>query len=93
MVQKVFCMRAGMNQCKLAENDTKEFGNMLKRIHIFEEGRVLDRRAKDCTVEGSEVQTHHKSVQNVNRRIRSWRLFNGAERFVEFFFIKDQDVE
>ena len=35
-----------MNCCKLEQVGTKEHGNMLMRIQVFEDGRVLEKEAR-----------------------------------------------
>ena len=43
-----------MNGCKPEQVGTKEYGKMLKRIQIFEDGRVLDEEATNWKMEQKE---------------------------------------
>ena len=70
-----------MNRCRPEKIDTKQYGNMLKRILIPEERRVSDRNARGWTVEG-EKNGHHESVQKAEGGIRS-RRFHCVKRVVE----------
>ena len=46
-----------MNRCKPDKMDTIEYGKMLKRILISEEGRVPDRNASGWTMDGRKEES------------------------------------
>ena len=41
-----------MNCCKPEQVGTKEYGNMLKRVQVLEDGRVLAKEARSWRIEG-----------------------------------------
>ena len=43
-----------MNCCKPEQVGTKECGNMLKRIQVFEDGRIPAKEARSWRIEGQK---------------------------------------
>ena len=50
-----------MNCCKSEQVGTKEYGKMLKRIQVLEDGRIFAKEAKNWKIEG-----HKKTLQERN---------------------------
>ena len=48
------------NCCRPEKMDTKEFGKMMKRIQILEEGRVPAKEAKNWRIEGEKKKNDKK---------------------------------
>ena len=53
------------NCCRLEQMDTKEFGKMVKRIQIFEEGRVPAKEAKNWRIEGEKKRITRKESKRL----------------------------
>ena len=70
------------NCCRLEQMDTKEFGKMMKRIQIFEEGRVPSQRGKELENRGRKEKNYKKGVKEAVKQFRNGRR-NGAKRPVE----------
>ena len=58
-----------MNFCKPEQVGTKEYGKMLKRIQILEDGRILAREARNWMIEGQK----RRITEKVYRRL--WHEF------------------
>ena len=67
-----------MNCCRSDQVGTKEYGKMLKRIQILEDGRVLATEVKCWKFEGQKSGITRKEYQ----RLLNGR-FHGAKRIVE----------
>ena len=52
-----------VNCCGPEQMGTKEFGKMMKRIHIPEEGRVPAKEAKNCRIEGEKKRITRKEYK------------------------------
>ena len=71
MVQKVFGICEAKNGtkltncCRLEKMDDKEFGNMMKRIQILEEGRVPAKEVKNWRIEGEKKRITRKEFQRL----------------------------
>ena len=52
-----------MNRCRPEKMDTKGDGEMSNRILVLEEGKVLDRNARECTVEGEKKRVTRKECK------------------------------
>ena len=72
MVQKVFGIRETKNGTKASENccrpeqtGTKEFGKMMKRIQILEEGRVPAKETKNWRKEKNYEKGVSEAVKQV----------------------------
>ena len=51
-----------MNCCKLEQAGTKEYGKMIKRIQVLEDGRVLAKEARNRKIEGQKKKNCEKRV-------------------------------
>ena len=72
------------NCCRLEQMDTKEFGKMMKRIRILQEGRVRAKEAKNWRIEGEKKRITRKMAYK--RLLNSFEMegrINGAKRPVE----------
>ena len=49
-----------MNCCKPEQVDTKEYGKMIKRIQVLEDGRVLAKEARNWKIEGHKKEGSRK---------------------------------
>ena len=60
-----FCSwdRKVMNCCKPEQVGTKEYGNMLKRIQVLEDGRVPAKEARNWKIEGHKAQSRGKNIR------------------------------
>ena len=54
-----------VNCCKPERMDTKECGNMLKRIQILEDGRVPAKEAKNWRIEGTKKRITKKEYERL----------------------------
>ena len=54
----------GMNRRKPEKMDTKEYGKMLRRILILEEGRVPAQNARGRKIEGQKKRVTKEDCQN-----------------------------
>ena len=54
-----------MNCCKLEQLGTKEYGKMLKRIQILEDGRVPAKEARHWKIEGLTRRITRKEYQRL----------------------------
>ena len=54
-----------MNCCRPEQMDTKEFGKLLKRIQISEDGRVPGMEAKHWRIEGEKKRITRKEYQRL----------------------------
>ena len=52
-----------MNCCKREQVGTKEHGQMLKRIHVLEEGRVPAQEAKNGKLNDKKRESQEKSIR------------------------------
>ena len=60
-----------MNCCKPEQVDTKEHGNMLKRIQVPEDSRVLAKKARDWKIERQKRRiTRKKSIRDCQMSLR-----------------------
>ena len=57
-----------MNCCKLVIRDTKEYGMMLRRILIFEEGKVPAKDAKGWQIEGQKRRVTRKEYKRSRQK-------------------------
>ena len=53
------------NCCRPEQMDTKEFGKMVKRIQILEEGRVPAKEAKNWRIEGQKKRITRKEYKRL----------------------------
>ena len=53
-----------MNCCKQEQVGTKEYGNMLKRFQVPEDGRVPAEEARNWNIEGQK-KNHEKKYQRL----------------------------
>ena len=53
------------NCCRPEQTDTKEFGKMMKRIQILEEGRVPAKEAKNWRTEGAKKRITRKEYKRL----------------------------
>ena len=53
------------NCCRLEHMDTKEFGKMMKRMQILEEGRVPAKGAKKWKIEGAKRRITRKEFERL----------------------------
>ena len=70
------------NCCRPEKMDTKEFGKMMKRIQILEEGGVPAKEAKNWRIEGEKKRMTRKAKQEAVKQFRNGRI-DGAKRLVE----------
>ena len=63
MVQKVFGIREAQAATKLEQMGTKEFGKMMKRIQILEDGRVPAKEANNWRIEGEKKELRDRSIR------------------------------
>ena len=56
-----------MHRCQQENMDTKEYGKMLQRTRMFEEGRVLAHNARGWTTEGQERRVTRKKVPRLKK--------------------------
>ena len=49
-----------VNGCRLEQMDTKEFGKMVRRIQILQEGRTPAKEAKNWRIEGEKKRITRK---------------------------------
>ena len=54
-----------MNCCKLEQVATKEYGKMLKRIQVLEDGRVPAKEARNWKIEGQKRRITRKEYQRL----------------------------
>ena len=60
-----------INCCRPEQMDTKEFGKMVKRIQILEEGRVPAKEAKNWRIEGEKKRITRKEY---NRLLNKFQM-------------------
>ena len=63
-----------MNCCKSEQVGTKEYGKMLKRIHVLEAGGIPARKARNWMIEGQK-----KEGSKGKEYRRSWNEFETGE--------------
>ena len=63
-----------MNCCKPEQVGTKEYGKMLKRTRVLEDGRIPAREARNWKIEGQKRRITRKGYR---------RLWTGTERSME----------
>ena len=63
-----------VNCCKLEQMGTKEFGKMMKRLQILEEGRVPAKEAKNWRIEGEKKRTTRKGVSEAVTQFFKWKV-------------------
>ena len=54
-----------MHCCRLEPMGTQEYGRMLKRIQVVEDGRVQAKDARSCRIEGQKKRTTRKEYQRL----------------------------
>ena len=54
-----------LNCCRPGQVGTKEYGTMLQRIKILEDGRVPDKEAKDWKMEGRKKRITRKEYKRL----------------------------
>ena len=54
-----------MNCCRPEQMDTKEYGKMLKRLQVLEDGRVPAKEARDWKIEGQKRRITRKEYQRL----------------------------
>ena len=54
-----------LNCCRPEQVSTKEYGKMLKRIQILEDGRVPAKEAKDWKIEGKKMRITRKEYKRL----------------------------
>ena len=59
-----------MNCCKPEQVGTKEHGKMLKRIQVFEDGRVPAKEARNWKIEGQKEKNHEKSIRGFETSLK-----------------------
>ena len=57
-----------MNSCKQEQVGTQEYGKMLKRVHILEDGRVPAKEAKDWKIEGQKRRITRKEYRKLRNK-------------------------
>ena len=60
-----------MNHCKSEKMEAKEYGKMLKRIVILEEGMVPDRKAKGWKVEEEKRRVTRKECTRLREEFEA----------------------
>ena len=51
-----------MNCCKLEQAGTKEYGKMIKRIQVLEDGKVPAKEARNWKIEGQKEESRQRLV-------------------------------
>ena len=54
-----------MEGCKPEQDGTKEHGQMLKRIQILEEGRIVAKEARNWKIEGQKMENYEEGIQKI----------------------------
>ena len=54
-----------MNCCKPEQVGTKEYGKMLKRIQVLEDGRILAREARNFSHRRTKEENCKKGIQKI----------------------------
>ena len=68
-----------MNCCRLGQMDTKEFGKLVKRIQILEEGRVPAKEATNWRIEGEKKRITRMECKRLLNNFEDERL-NGTKK-------------
>ena len=71
-----------MNCCKPEQMDTKEHGNMMKRIQTQEDGKVPAKEATNWRIEGQKKKNTRKEYQRLVNKFEMEGL-QGGKRLVE----------
>ena len=81
-----------VNCCRLEQMGTKEFGKMMKRIHILEEGRVPAKEAKNCRIEGEKKRITRKEYKMLlnNFEMEGFMAQNGLWNLAKEKIIKER---
>ena len=58
-----------MNCCKPEQVGTKEYGKMLKRIQVLEDGRVPTKEARNWKLEGQKKRITRKKYQRLKKKV------------------------
>ena len=62
-----------MNCCPPEQVGTKEYGKMLKRIQVFEDGRVPAKEARSWRIEGQKRRITEKSIRGFETSLK-WEV-------------------
>ena len=69
-----------MSYCKPEQVGTKERGNMLKRIQVLEDGRVLAKEVTHWKIEGQNGESLEKDIGGFSINSR-WKVFMAQKGF------------
>ena len=70
-----------MNRCRPEKMDTKEYGKMLNRIVILEEGRVPERKEKGWNVKGENRRVTRKECKRLREKLEVGGFMAQKEEF------------
>ena len=58
-----------MNCCKPEQVRTKEYGKMLKRIQVLQDGRVPAKEASTWRIEGQKEKNYEKRASEASKQV------------------------